>query len=133
MLKRLIITSVLLAGMLFSTNAWAAEVWSAEGFKAPESALYDPDRDVFYVSNINGGPDEKNGAGYISKLSRDGVVQDATVLLQTHPGDGQGGAEAQIGKGKDHGGSEGHDHEQQHPCYRRQSKQQPGPVFPVEG
>jgi sugar lactone lactonase YvrE len=39
-----------------------------------ESVLYDKDRDVLYVSNINGVPDAKDGNGFISKVSLDGKV-----------------------------------------------------------
>ena len=39
-----------------------------------ESVLYDQERDVLYVSNINGQPDGKDGNGFISKLNLDGKV-----------------------------------------------------------
>jgi len=39
-----------------------------------ESVLHDEDQDVLYVSNINGGPDNKDGNGFISKVSMDGKV-----------------------------------------------------------
>lgn len=39
-----------------------------------ESVLYDKDKDVLYVSNINGAPDGKDGNGFISKVSLDGKV-----------------------------------------------------------
>ena len=39
-----------------------------------ESVLYDEDKDVLYVSNINGAPDGKDGNGFISKVSLDGQV-----------------------------------------------------------
>jgi DNA-binding beta-propeller fold protein YncE len=42
-----------------------------------ESVLYDKDKDVLYVANINGAPDGKDGNGFISKVSLDGKV---TVL-----------------------------------------------------
>lgn len=32
----------------------------------------DPERSYVYVSNINGDPDEKNGQGYLSRLTTDG-------------------------------------------------------------
>ena len=41
----------------------------------PESVLYDPARDVLYVSNISGNPTEKNGAGFISQVALDGKIQ----------------------------------------------------------
>jgi sugar lactone lactonase YvrE len=42
-----------------------------------ESVLYDKERDVLYVANINGAPDKKDGNGFISKVSLDGKVTEA--------------------------------------------------------
>ena len=52
----------------------ADEVWSLDGFQAPESVLLDRERNVLYVSNIAGAPNEKNGAGFISKATPDGTM-----------------------------------------------------------
>jgi DNA-binding beta-propeller fold protein YncE len=35
----------------------------------PESVVYEPTEDVLFVSNIDGEPDEKDGQGFISKIS----------------------------------------------------------------
>ncbi len=43
-------------------------------FKTPESVRYDADQDVFYVSNINGNPSQKDGNGFISRMRWDGTV-----------------------------------------------------------
>jgi len=53
------------------------KVWesSSEILKTPESVLYDEDRDVIFVSNINGEPMEKDGNGFISILNHDGSVK----------------------------------------------------------
>ena len=45
-------------------------------FMRPESALYDRERDMIYVSNINGAPIEKDGNGFISRVRTDGTVAD---------------------------------------------------------
>jgi hypothetical protein len=50
------------------TKLWETK----EGLKTPESVLLDPKDDVLYVSNVNEHPWEKDGNGYISKLSRKG-------------------------------------------------------------
>ncbi len=51
------------------------KTWSLEGvLKIPESVMYDSKNDLLYVSNINGGSTEKNGKGFISKISIDGNV-----------------------------------------------------------
>jgi sugar lactone lactonase YvrE len=45
-----------------------------EGFKNPESARYDAELDVWYVSNVNGDPLAKDGNGFISRLKGDETV-----------------------------------------------------------
>lgn len=57
--------------------AVAQEVWSTDGFNTPESVLFDSARDRFYVSNVAGEPNEKDGIGFISLVSRDGKMQEA--------------------------------------------------------
>ncbi len=48
-------------------------IWkTSSDFVIPESVLINGD--YIYVSNINGEPTQKNGAGYISKLSLDGKI-----------------------------------------------------------
>lgn len=52
--------------------------WSvSDGLKVPESVLYDRAGGLLYVSNINGAPTDKNGKGFIAKLSVDGAMVDA--------------------------------------------------------
>ncbi len=53
-------------------------LWEQKGFKNPESMLYDKTRDVIYVSNVDGKPNDKDKSGSISLLSSDGktVKQD---------------------------------------------------------
>ena len=49
------------------------EVWTlTDGLNRPESAIYDPERSVLYVSNIN-----FDGPGHISKISLDGASIDS--------------------------------------------------------
>ena len=43
--------------------------------RVPESVLYDESRNVLYVSNINGKSTDKNGRGFISKVSLDGKIE----------------------------------------------------------
>jgi hypothetical protein len=44
------------------------------GFKTPESVLYDPEADVYLVSNVNGSPFEQDDNGFISKVGPAGNV-----------------------------------------------------------
>ncbi len=42
---------------------------SNRGFATPESVYFDKKRDVYFVSNLNGGSHEKNGKGFISRIT----------------------------------------------------------------
>jgi sugar lactone lactonase YvrE len=53
------------------------EVWALDGFNAPESVVHDAERGELYVSNVAGAPDEKNGAGFVSRVSPDGEMLEA--------------------------------------------------------
>ena len=59
---------------MFGDNTVLEEIWRLSGFSRPESVLYDPVREVVYVSNMNGGPVEKNGQGFISRISTEGSI-----------------------------------------------------------
>lgn len=70
------ILSLLLAVILIGP-AYAAKpklIWEAKGLAQPESVVYDPVTDVFYVSNINGAVMQKDGNGFIARLKPDGTV-----------------------------------------------------------
>ena len=49
---------------------------SDAGFSTPESVLHDPASDTYLVANINGMAAEKDGNGFISRVSPQGVVLD---------------------------------------------------------
>jgi sugar lactone lactonase YvrE len=70
-------------------DAGGAIVVADAGFRTPESVLHESASDVYLVSNINGGPIDRAGNGFISRLSPDGEVlelrwidgaQEGTVL-----------------------------------------------------
>jgi hypothetical protein len=52
-----------------------------EGFQGPESAKYDAELDVWYVSNVNGSPTGRDGNGYISRLKGDGTVDSLKFIV----------------------------------------------------
>ena len=52
----------------------------------PESALHDPEADVYLVSNINGGPGDRDDNGFISRVSPDGQVLDLKWIDGADPG-----------------------------------------------
>ena len=74
-----IFTVIILSFILGLNNVNAQQlekVWQTTcDLKTPESVLYDQERDVIYVSNINGDPAQKDGNGFISILNSDGSVK----------------------------------------------------------
>jgi hypothetical protein len=64
-----------------ASTAMATKVGETGGFKVPESVRYDAELDVYYVSNINGNPSQKDNNGFIAKVRADstGVV---TMLVE---------------------------------------------------
>jgi len=66
------LTATLIA---FSTAASAPELlWETKGLAQPESVVEDPATGVIYVSNINGAVMQKDGNGFISRLTADGKM-----------------------------------------------------------
>jgi sugar lactone lactonase YvrE len=53
------------------------EAWALDGFNGPESVVHDAERGELYVSNVAGAPNEKNGAGFVSRVSPDGEMLEA--------------------------------------------------------
>lgn len=47
-------------------------LWVLGGLEAPESVALSPDGSFFYVANVAGEGDAKDGRGFISRVSRDG-------------------------------------------------------------
>lgn len=45
-----------------------------KGLSSGEAVTFDPTRDVYFVSNINGDPGIKDGNGFITRITADGVV-----------------------------------------------------------
>ncbi len=61
-----------LAALVFACTP--AQAFVISGFDTPESFVSDPADGSYYVSNINGDPLVKDGNGYISKISSNGVT-----------------------------------------------------------
>ncbi len=60
------------------TTVTLTEVWTLSmGLDRPESVVYDPERDVLYVTNIVGPGDAKDGNGYLSRVSPAGELLDS--------------------------------------------------------
>ena len=71
----LALCAALAATVLAQADPTLTPVWNlTSGFAAPESAYYDAESNAVFVSSINGQILEKDGNGYISRLSPDGKV-----------------------------------------------------------
>jgi sugar lactone lactonase YvrE len=59
-------------------------------FNVPESVIYDEGRSILYVSNINGKPTEKNGKGFISRVTPTGEVKELKWITGLNAPKGSG-------------------------------------------
>jgi sugar lactone lactonase YvrE len=50
------------------TTGAPALVGTIDGLRTPESVLHDPEQDVYFVSNIDGNPSDKDGNGFIARV-----------------------------------------------------------------
>lgn len=64
------------------------------GMRTPESARYDPDLDVFYISNIDGDAAQKDGTGFIAVIPAESLSVTRTLVEG-----GRGGATLNAPKG----------------------------------
>ena len=72
----------------------AAIALTVDRLEAPEAARFDPELEVYFVANIKGSPLEKDGDGYISRLTRDGKVDSLRFIAG-----GRGGVTLHAPKG----------------------------------
>ena len=75
-------------------DAAPMRIASVDGFSTPESVAYDPEQDVYYVSNINGNPSAADNNGFISRMRADGTVDSLRFILG-----GRGGVALNAPKG----------------------------------
>jgi len=66
-----------------ATPAGPRKIAEATGMKTPESVRYDPAQDLWFVSNINGNPSQKDGNGFIVRLTADGAAMDSTPFIES--------------------------------------------------
>ena len=69
-------------------------VATVQGLSTPESAIFDSAQDVWFVTNIDGSPGEKDNNGFISRVSADGVVDSLRFIAG-----GRGGVTLHAPKG----------------------------------
>jgi sugar lactone lactonase YvrE len=56
------------------------QVGEVAGLATPESALFDATRNVWYIANINGVPNEADNNGFITRVSADYATVDTTFI-----------------------------------------------------
>jgi hypothetical protein len=54
--------------------AEARKIGTVKALQNPESVRWDAEQGIWFVSNVNGNPSDKDGNGYISRLKADGSV-----------------------------------------------------------
>ena len=58
-------------------------VHAVSGFDGPEAVRYDPDRDLYFVSNFTGGGNDRDANGFISTLLPDGSIESLQFMTGT--------------------------------------------------
>jgi hypothetical protein len=64
------------------TTAQPQRIASVEGLSQPEALSFDPAQNVYFISNANGSPGVKDGNGFISRITADGVM-DSLHFIQS--------------------------------------------------
>src|SRR5881397_2912827 len=63
-----------------TTSGSAKKVGEVGNLQNPESARYDRDLNLWFVSNVNGNPGAKDNNGYITRLKADGTPDSAKFI-----------------------------------------------------
>ena len=58
-------------------------ILSIQGLDGPEAVRYDPDEDVYFISNFTGGGSDRDSSGFITKASPDGTVDSLRFMVGT--------------------------------------------------
>ncbi|MFD2533300.1 SMP-30/gluconolactonase/LRE family protein [Gracilimonas halophila] len=64
---------------LDSTNI----AYSITGLDGPEAVRYDPDQDIYFISNFTGGGNEQDSTGFITKTDSRGGIQELRFMTGT--------------------------------------------------
>jgi hypothetical protein len=83
------------AGASASAAATSRKLGETANMKVPESVKYDADLDVYFISNINGNPSQKDNNGFIARVRADSTGSPATMLVEG----GKGGVTLNAPKG----------------------------------
>jgi sugar lactone lactonase YvrE len=58
-------------------------LFSVEGLSEPEAVRYDPDQNVYFISNFNGGGNDLDSNGFITKVDAEGSVVEMEFMTGT--------------------------------------------------
>lgn len=61
------------SGSSSASSSTATKVGETVGFNVPESVKYDAELDVYFVSNVNGNPSQKDNNGFIARVHADSL------------------------------------------------------------
>ena len=65
-----------------SAPAVSRKLGETTGLNVPESVRYDPDLDVYFISNINGNPSQKDNNGFIARVRADSTGSAPAMLVE---------------------------------------------------
>lgn len=57
-----------------------------DSLRMPESVLHDPEQDVYFISNVNGGRSAKDGNGFIARVPADSLDRPIRSWARSRPG-----------------------------------------------
>ncbi len=77
-------TGLLLPGITAAHTENLELQWKLSGMKNPESVVYDAKREVLYVSNMDGSPLDKNGTGFIARVTLQGELEQLKWVQGLH-------------------------------------------------
>jgi sugar lactone lactonase YvrE len=93
-MKKFFITTLLIVfvfSILSAQPYQIRQIWtSKKTLKVPESVIYDAERKIFYIANINGTPLEKNNRGFISKMKMGGKIDKMKWITDLNAPKGMG-------------------------------------------
>ncbi len=58
-------------------------LFSVEGLSQPEAVRYDENQNVYFISNFNGGGNDQDGNGFITKVDSEGNIVDLKFMTGT--------------------------------------------------
>ncbi|MCH2449001.1 MAG: hypothetical protein MK198_02525 [Gracilimonas sp.] len=59
-------------------------VYSITGLDGPEAVRYDPDQDVYFISNFTGGGNDQDSTGFITKADAEGNILNLKFMIGTN-------------------------------------------------